>query len=84
MARKKKRSTPGKGEKKLNLSREAEDELVSASSLCGWLLSLSATIHVSIIVYVHRLPLKRYFPRMEKMTQKGVHSGDMLMGRASI
>ena len=41
MARKKKKGIPGKGEKKLDLSREAEDELVCAPSLCDLLPSLS-------------------------------------------
>ena len=31
MARKKKKNVPGKGDKKLSLSKEAEDELVRAT-----------------------------------------------------
>ena len=84
MARKKKRSTPGKGEKKVALSREAEDELVSALSLCCWLSSLSASKDESPIYYACRMPLKRSSPRLEKVTQKGGHLEDMTMGRASI
>ena len=49
MARKKKRSTPGKGEKKVALSREAEDELVSAPSSCGGLPFLWASNDVKAI-----------------------------------
>lgn len=84
MARKKKRSTPAKGEKKVALSREAEDELVSAPSLCGWLPTLSASNDVTTIYHARRMPLKRSSPRLEKMAQKGAHLEDMTMERASI